>query len=96
MRVRRFPWITVGVVATLWLIIGGAAVSGWMVGKHASADAISQLRKRVAMLEHPSPATCRMDIHYLDARSSDEPRDRDSALLREPRYMHLRQMLTTR
>lgn len=100
---RKVSWLRIGGVAALWTIVGGAAVCGWIVGKHDAAQEYAELQKRLASGER-AQRSCGADFELLDlrrdnglapppARRADEAGPVEIAA---PGYFHLRSLITAR
>jgi hypothetical protein len=94
-------WIRIAAVAVMWLVAGGAAYSGWMLGKSDSADTIAALRHRLEAAGDTG-RTCRSSIHLLRREAPPKPSSLQTAARTQGRvlpdtfsYLHLREMLTT-
>src|SRR5581483_845612 len=70
---NRFLWLKIGAVAALWALIGGAALSGWLIGHSEAARQISELRQRLAADSAPKPG-CGVEVELLEARTDKATR----------------------
>jgi hypothetical protein len=97
----RVVWLKIGAVAALWMIIGGAAVSGWMIGRSGAARQISELRQQLAADATAPRPSCGVEIELLDAQPGNSRIAANlfgltlgGILPRAPQHLHLREMLT--
>ena len=97
----RGVWLKIGAVAALWMIIGGVAVSGWMIGRSGAARQSSELRQQLAADSAPRP-NCGVEIELLDAQPGSSRIAANlfgltigGILPRAPQHLHLREMLTS-
>ena len=99
---RNVSWLRIGGVAALWTIIGGAAVCGWMVGKHEATQEYAELQRRLASGERTTCA-CGGEFELLDLRRdnglappSRRGNDAGPIQIAAPGYFHLRSLITAR
>jgi len=92
----------IGAVAGLWSLVGGAAVCGWMVGKHDATREYSELQRRLTASTHVTRA-CGAEFELLDLRRENgivpppARADEDGfTQIAAPSYLHLRSLLTAR
>jgi len=96
---RKLPWLRIGAVAALWTVVGGAALCGWMVGKHDAAREFSEQQRRLAAGE-TSTRACGMDVELLHLRrehlAPPGRHDAGPSQIAAPGYFHLRSLITAR
>jgi len=99
---NKVVWLKIGAVAALWIIIAGAAASGWVIGRSDAARQISELRQRLALDAMPK-ASCGVEVELLEAGAAKKVGPTNlfgltvvGILPRAPQHLHLRQMLTSR
>jgi hypothetical protein len=99
---RKFPWLRIGAVAALWMVVGGAAVSGWMVGRSDAAREYSDLQRRLTVGEITTKP-CGAEFELLDLRRDNgvaPPAQRrpepGPTEISAPGYFHLRSLITAR
>ncbi len=97
---RKFPWLRLGVIAALWTTVAGAAVCGWIVGKHDAAREFSDLQRRLITGTPPARA-CGTEVELLNLQpdSIAPPLGRNEAGPSEiaaPGLFHLRSLITAR
>lgn len=97
---RKATWLRIGAIAALWTIVGGAAISGWLVGKHDAAREFSDLQQRLTA-DDPPVRACGSEVEFLDLKpdSIAPPAGRDNAGRSEiaaPGFLHLRSLISAR
>ena len=70
---NKVVWFKIGAVAALWMLIGGAALSGWMIGRSEAARQISEWRQRLAVDTAPK-ASCGIEVELIEARTDKDTR----------------------